>query len=102
VCARCKSCDISYPPSVSNCQVCGEKLDRMMSQPDADWEERVREARRPDDESVVLWRLHEILRLGFPFEEAENLAYRRDVDVGRLRDIVRRGCPLDVALRIIA
>lgn len=55
-----------------------------------------------EQDRVDSWRLYQLLKLGVPREEAENLARRPDVDWHQLARLIRAGCPTDTALRIIA
>lgn len=58
---------------------------------------------RADDPSRwVTWRAERLLAAGFPPELARELAHDRRVDVHALLDLVDRGCPPDLAARIMA
>ena len=50
---------------------------------------------------VLHWRLSELLRAGYPFDEALVLATRSHVDLHIAADLVGRGCPPDTATRIL-
>ena len=50
---------------------------------------------------VVKWRFSQLTRSGFPLEDAITLATRADIDLHRAADLVARGCPPSVALRIL-
>jgi hypothetical protein len=52
-------------------------------------------------EKVVCWRLEVLQAAGFPPEAAELLAAESSVDLHRTVDLLRRGCPPDLALRIL-
>jgi hypothetical protein len=51
---------------------------------------------------VLEWRRQRLLALGLPHVAAERLAEDRRVDLHALLDLVDRGCPPDVAVRILA
>lgn len=51
---------------------------------------------------VLRWRLTELLRAGYPFDVAQVLARRTDVDLHRAVDLVRRGCPPRLAYSILS
>ena len=51
-------------------------------------------------ERVQAWRAEELERAGYPAAAAAKLAARLDVDLHRAIDLVRQGCPPDVALNI--
>jgi hypothetical protein len=51
---------------------------------------------------VVEWRRDSLLGAGFRFELAERLAESRAVDLHALLELVDRGCPADLAARILA
>ena len=52
-------------------------------------------------ERVQAWRAEELERAGYSSAAAAQLAARTDVDLHRAIDLVRQGCPHDVALRIL-
>ncbi len=54
------------------------------------------------DESVVAWRRERLLQAGFPAATAESLSRECGVDLHAIIDLVERGCPPLVALRILA
>jgi hypothetical protein len=51
-------------------------------------------------ERVQAWRAEELERAGYPPAAAAKLAAHLDVDLHRAIDLVRQGCPPDVALSI--
>ena len=53
-------------------------------------------------ERVERWRTSELMRVGFPGDDAVALAARTDVDLHEAIELVRRGCPPDLALRILS
>lgn len=53
----------------------------------------------PDD--AELWRLERFLELGVPFEDAELLA-AAGADWHRFAALIEAGCPLGLAVRILA
>ncbi|HXV56738.1 MAG TPA: hypothetical protein VD704_02630 [Gaiellaceae bacterium] len=54
----------------------------------------------PEDELVRRWRRMQFLALGFTPKEAAALTRAR-VDLGEVRRLVARGCPLETARRIV-
>lgn len=52
-------------------------------------------------ERVERWRTEELLRAGFDPAAATELAARFDVDLHSALDLVDRGCPPELALRIL-
>jgi hypothetical protein len=57
---------------------------------------------RPSEQELVeLWRAEELERAGFPPAAAAELATRGDVDLHRAAELLERGCPPEVALRIL-
>jgi hypothetical protein len=52
-------------------------------------------------ERVLLWREEELERVGYERAAARELAERTYVDLHLARDLLRRGCPVDTALRIL-
>jgi len=54
-----------------------------------------------ENDRVLRWRLEELRRAGFGFQDAVLLALSHDVDLHLATDLLARGCPADVALRIL-
>ena len=52
-------------------------------------------------ERVERWRMEELLRVGFDVEFASLLACEPGVDLHAAMDMVERGCPPDLAARIL-
>jgi hypothetical protein len=52
-------------------------------------------------ERIEGWRAEELKRAGYERRAAAELASRHDVDLHLAVDLVRRGCPQNVALRIL-
>jgi hypothetical protein len=50
---------------------------------------------------VICWRASELIRAGYPDNLAVDLAERLDVDLHAALELVERGCPPDVAARIL-
>ena len=55
------------------------------------------------DENAVIeaWRAEELERAGYPEEAAVRIAGRHDIDLHRAVDLLRLGCPVELALRIV-
>ena len=47
------------------------------------------------------WRRHELERAGYGVAAARELARRHDVDLHHAVSLLERGCPADVALKIL-
>ena len=54
------------------------------------------------DAAVVTWRRRQLLAAGFSLPASETLARDCGVDLHALLDLVERGCPPDLAVRILA
>jgi hypothetical protein len=52
-------------------------------------------------EKIQQWRAEELERAGYPALDAGELAGRHDVDLHLAVDLLRRGCPVEVALQIL-
>jgi hypothetical protein len=50
---------------------------------------------------VVAWRYEELKRAGYGEREAMELALRRDVDLHVALRLLRNGCPVEIAVRIL-
>ena len=59
-------------------------------------------SRRTGDRDVVAWRRRRLLEAGFPCGLAERLAATAETDLHALLDLVTRGCPPELADRILA
>ena len=59
------------------------------------------EAALSQDARVYDWRYDQLLGLGFGDIEADLMASRPEVDLGRVRDLIRTGCPTDLVVRIV-
>jgi hypothetical protein len=51
--------------------------------------------------AVIRWRFARLARSGYGVEEAITLATHVDVDLHRATELVARGCPPSLALRIL-
>jgi hypothetical protein len=54
-----------------------------------------------ETERVERWRMDELLRVGFDVESAGLVAAELGVDLHAAIDMVERGCPPDLAARIL-
>jgi hypothetical protein len=59
------------------------------------------EARLTEQELVERWRAEELTRVGYPEDVAQALAVRADVDLHRALDLLRNGCPHELAAAIL-
>jgi hypothetical protein len=57
--------------------------------------------RNAELERVEAWRAQELERAGYSRDAAAELAARHDIDLHRAIDLLRQGCPHDVALAIL-
>lgn len=55
----------------------------------------------PEPWRVLLWRQEALERGGYPVTAAMQLAENRDVDLHVALDLLKRGCSVDRALRIL-
>jgi len=53
------------------------------------------------DDAVVRWRLIVLLRAGYDWDDAVELATETAVDLHFAAELLNRGCPSDVARRIL-
>jgi len=54
-----------------------------------------------ETERVERWRTAELMRVGFAGDDAVALAARTDVDLHQAIELVQRGCPPELAFRIL-
>jgi hypothetical protein len=47
------------------------------------------------------WRLEQLIAAGYPFRDARAVSVRTDVDLHLAVRLLRQGCPLETALRIL-
>jgi hypothetical protein len=52
-------------------------------------------------ERIERWRADELIRVGYDADQAMKLAVRHDVDLHLAAELLERGCPADLALRIL-
>ncbi|HZT94037.1 MAG TPA: hypothetical protein VE985_06135 [Gaiellaceae bacterium] len=52
-------------------------------------------------ERVERWRTAELMRVGFPGDDAVRLAARLDVDLHEAIELIQRGCSPELAVRIL-
>jgi hypothetical protein len=52
-------------------------------------------------ERVERWRTAELMRVGFAGDDAVALAARLDVDLHQAIELIERGCPPELAVRIL-
>ena len=52
-------------------------------------------------ERIERWRREELERAGYPAESAAEIATRLDVDLHQAVALIERGCPADIAARIL-
>jgi hypothetical protein len=51
--------------------------------------------------AVTRWRLHELLRAGYTWDQGVKIASRVEVDLHQATDLLRKGCPAETAVRIL-
>lgn len=57
----------------------------------------------PDENyDVSAWRYEQLRLMGFNQAVATSMAIDPTLDIGALRELLRHGCPLDLAERIVA
>ena len=54
-----------------------------------------------EQDRVEHWRAEELIRAGYEPSDAIALAARHDIDLHRAVDMIRRGCPPELALQIL-
>jgi hypothetical protein len=54
-----------------------------------------------ETERVERWRTAELMRVGFAGDDAVALAARAEVDLHQAIELVQRGCPPELAVRIL-
>jgi hypothetical protein len=52
-------------------------------------------------ERIERWRAGELIRAGYEPDAAAAMAARHDIDIHYAADLLRRGCPMEVAVRIL-
>jgi hypothetical protein len=57
---------------------------------------------RTQDREVVAWRRDQLVRAGFPLPFAARLARDPRIDLHELIGLTERGCPPELAVRILA
>ena len=54
-----------------------------------------------ETEMIEAWRAEALERAGYGAAAAAEIAVRHDIDLHLATDLVERGCPADIALRIL-
>jgi hypothetical protein len=54
-----------------------------------------------EDERVIRWRMEQLANVGYSWACAMVIAANRDIDLHQAVALVRRGCPVDTAVRIL-
>jgi hypothetical protein len=57
--------------------------------------------RQESSRQVVGWRFEELRRIGYRQADAMELALRAEIELHAAVDLVRRGCPHELAVRIL-
>lgn len=72
-------------------------------QPQRESEMTATETTRPETEveRIERWRRQELERAGYPADAAAEIAGRLDVDLHQAIQLLQRGCPADIATRIL-
>jgi hypothetical protein len=58
-------------------------------------------AQRLSRDDITAWRMQELLRAGYSWDDGFTLALRADVDLRLATRLLRDGCPVETALRIL-
>jgi hypothetical protein len=56
---------------------------------------------RDETEMIEAWRAEALERAGYGARDAAKIASRHDIDLHLATDLLRRGCPAELALRIL-
>jgi hypothetical protein len=56
---------------------------------------------RTEQDRIEEWRREELERAGYPSDAAGELAVRHDIDLHGAVELVERGCPPEIATRIL-
>jgi hypothetical protein len=54
-----------------------------------------------EDERVIRWRMEQLANAGYTWACAMVVAANRDIDLHQAVGLVRRGCPVETAVRIL-
>ena len=54
-----------------------------------------------EEERIIRWRIEALTRAGYDWPASMMIAVRSDIDLHHASDLLRRGCPPDVALEIL-
>jgi hypothetical protein len=54
-----------------------------------------------EDERVIRWRLEQLANAGYSWACAMVIAANRDIDLHRAVGLLRQGCPVETAVRIL-
>ncbi len=54
-----------------------------------------------EEERIIRWRIEALTRAGYDWPASMMIAVRSDIDLHFASNLLRRGCPPDVALQIL-
>jgi hypothetical protein len=54
-----------------------------------------------EDERVIRWRLEQLANAGYSWAAAMVIAANRNIDLHRAVSLLRHGCPVETAVRIL-
>ncbi len=57
--------------------------------------------REAAQEEILSWRLEQLTLAGYGLREAKLLARRSDIDLHQATDLIRNGCPSELAVAIL-
>jgi len=61
----------------------------------------LRGTRTPEEARVIQWRAAELVRAGYSTFDADVISIHTEIDLHRAVELPQRGCPPDLALRIL-
>lgn len=100
-CRVCQGCELRVPHLLNVCPACGDetRYDETLH-PDEDWEYKAAQYVSPARRRIVMWRRKTFVEAGFSGALLD-LLVESTVDPHEAADLVRGGCPVDLACQIL-
>lgn len=106
---KCSECDVKWPDTAefSECPICGKRTSWLsMYDESPEWKERLALAQAaapiPAEAKVDTNRLTRFLDAGLDIERAMEFAGDRTVDLHAFEKLLKDGCPVSTAAKIVA
>lgn len=113
MCWRCSDCGVSWPYTIrfTECPLCEEGTDKMADYPSEDWEDRLASHEHEEilaatpsttEAKIGQHRLDRFMRAGLDLGRSLAWANDRTVDLHEFESLLKSGCDIETAAKIVA